>query len=161
MHPRIQELLDFIDLERTRLRAAVDVVPPHQRGVSPGEGQWTVAGVLEHLCAVEKRIASLLRSKVIEARGAGASAETETSAILPLLELDKITDRTTRLKSPNPLQSSPNANADAAWSALMESRQDFRAAVLEADGVALGELTHPHLYFGPFTMYKWIGFIGA
>src|SRR5262249_15472105 len=35
--------------DRRNLREAVDLVPPERRRERPGEGQWSVAEVLEHL----------------------------------------------------------------------------------------------------------------
>lgn len=161
MHQRIAELLQYIEEERVKLRAAVEGVPVERRGMSLGEGQWSVASVVAHLATVEQRITGLLRSKVAEGRAAGLQNETDSSPILPQLNLDQVLDRTQRFTSPGSLQPSMSLDSDAAWQALESSRRDLRGAVLDADGLALNDLSHPHLYFGSFTLYKWIGFIGA
>jgi hypothetical protein len=49
----------------------------------------------------------------------------------------------------------------AIWSALDATRADLREALREADGLALGTLTFPHIYFGPLDLYTWIAFVGA
>src|SRR5689334_21574557 len=138
MHPRIEELLTFVDGERAKLRAAVDSVPRDQHQQSPGEGKWSVIAVLEHLASVEQRVAGVFRKRVGEAREAGIGMDTETSSILPSLGMTIIEDRSQRLTSPNPVQPSGKIDTEAAWAALAASRTAFRDAVLDADGLALG-----------------------
>jgi len=43
---------------------------------------------------------------------------------------------------------------------LNESREMLRAAVAEADGLALGSITHPHPVLGEIDLYQWILFVG-
>ena len=161
MHPRIAELLNHIDEQRVKLRAAVDSVPVEDHGRSPAEGQWSVAGVIEHLAVVESRITELFRARVGEARANGIGDETETSLLLATLETDVIEDRTRRLRASTPIQPSGNLDSATAWKALEASRAEFRSAVVDADGLALSQISHPHLYFGPFNLYRWIAFIGS
>ncbi len=161
MHPRIAELLTYIDEQRVVLRAAIDNVPADRRSKSPGEDRWSVDEVVEHLATIEPKITSLFRARVSEARTNGLATETATSPILPELNVGQIVDRGHRLKGPNSMRPTSKLDSDAAWAQLEISRRDLRDAVADADGLALGTITHPHLAFGPFTMYKWIAFIGA
>lgn len=160
-NPRIGELLDYIDAQREHLRTVANAIPPAKVNQAPPNGGWTVLGVLEHLSIVEPRIASLIRKKTAEAREAGAPAETDSSPILPKLDVARFLDRSRALEAPGALQPKTNAELSAVWQALDASRADLRDAIIAADGLALGTLTAPHLYFGPLDLYTWIAFAGA
>jgi hypothetical protein len=161
MHPRIEELLEYIDVERAKLRAVVDSVPPERRGRSPAPDTWSVAQVVEHLAATERRITAMFRRVVGEAKTAGLAAETETSSQLETLNPDQFADRTRKFVGPAAVSPSGDANCDGACAALESARHEFKQAVLEADGLALGEITAPHPIFGPLSLYRWISFIGG
>jgi hypothetical protein len=161
MHPRIDELLQYVDAERAKLRATVDRVPPDRRGVSPSPDTWTVAQVVEHLAVVERRITALFLKIVTEARTAGIAAETETTSQLEALNPGQFADRTHKFVGPAAVHPSAVVDVDAALTALEAARHDFRAAVISADGLALGTLTAPHPIFGPLSLYRWISFIGG
>ena len=45
--------------------------------------------------------------------------------------------------------------------ALERAGASVRDALLSGDGLALGEITHPHPLLGPLTLYDWFGFIAA
>jgi hypothetical protein len=120
-----------------------------------------VLGVLEHLNLVETRVTGLLRKVIAEAKEKGLGRETETSAVIPEMNLGRLLDRTNRLAAPEMSQPRGGRTLAEAWHALDESRTAFRAVVLDADGFALREITYPHLYFGPLDMYTWIAFVGS
>jgi hypothetical protein len=161
MHPRIAELVQDLDAQHEKLREAVESVPPERRDKPPAPERWSVAGVLEHLALLEARVATLFRTRVAEARAAGLKAETETSSILATFDLNIMLDRGQRIVAPDVLSPKPDTDPEVAWQALEVAWKDFRQAVIEADGLALGEVMHPHRVFGPLTMYQWIAFTGA
>jgi hypothetical protein len=43
----------------------------------------------------------------------------------------------------------------------MTARSELEAAIADADGLALGEVTAPHPALGTFTGYDWIAFAGT
>ena len=45
MHPRTEEVLNYLDEQRNDLRAAVDSVPAELRNTQPGADRWSVAQV--------------------------------------------------------------------------------------------------------------------
>ncbi|MEP6692108.1 MAG: DinB family protein, partial [Gemmatimonadaceae bacterium] len=144
MHPRIQEVLDYITAERTVLRAAVDGVPRDRRQHRPAPERWSVAEVLEHLAVVESRVAHLFAMLLAEARANGLAADPETSPVVPTLDMRYLLDRENVVVAPEVLHPRAGLDADAAWSALERSRDALRAAVLAGDGLALGTITRPH-----------------
>ncbi|HEV7705547.1 MAG TPA: hypothetical protein VGO46_14720 [Gemmatimonadaceae bacterium] len=46
LHPRIQELIDYLVMQRRGVHDAVAAVPAALRDRAPGEGKWSVAEVL-------------------------------------------------------------------------------------------------------------------
>lgn len=161
MHPRIAELVEHLDSQHEVLRQAVENIPFERRDKPPAPNRWSVAGVIEHLALLESRIAALFRTRVAEARAAGLKEETETSSILAAFDLNMMLDRSHRLVAPDIMTPKPDTAPEAAWQALDVAWQDFRQAVLESDGLALGEVMHPHRVFGPLTMYQWIAFTAS
>jgi hypothetical protein len=161
MHPRITELLDYTDRQREHLRRTVDEIPRERHAIAPASGGWTVIGVLEHLAIVETRVTGLLAKKTAELRESGAPAETETSAILPRLNIARFLNRAVRIQAPASIHPPGTSTLDEAWTALDRSRCGFRDAVIAADGLALGTMTAPHVAAGPLDLYSWIAFVGA
>lgn len=160
MHPRFQELSDFIRAQRAELRAAVDSVPQHLHDTIPADGRWSVSGVVEHLAKVEARVAALLRMKVDEARAAGVAAETETSPILAEVPIDQLLDRSRKLTAPDAVHPTGMTSA-AALDALHSTEQTIQGILADADGIAGRDVTHTHAVFGQFNLYQWFAFVGA
>ena len=161
MHPRLEEVLNYLDSERTALRAAVDLVPTELRDQRPGPDRWSVALVLQHLVIIEKRIAMGVTKWVGDARATGLGPETETSSVLNSLDLALIGDRSRARTAP--VDVAPNGDLDAAsaWTALEKTRAALRGGAQPGDGLALGEVIQPHPVLGPINIYQWLLFVGA
>ena len=63
LHPRILELIEYLDEHRRHLHEAVASVPPPLRERKPGPDRWSVAEVVEHVSMVEQRVAALLAAR--------------------------------------------------------------------------------------------------
>lgn len=161
MHPRIAELLDYLDSRRALLRAAVEGVPAEQRSRRPAPDRWSVADVLEHLTLVDGGVARLLAKHVAEAPANGLVAETSATPLLGTMDLTRVLDRERPITAPERVQPREGLDAAAALAALERTRVALCEAVLAADGLALGALTAPHPVLGPITLYEWIAFVGA
>jgi uncharacterized damage-inducible protein DinB len=161
MHPRIKELFDYLDVRREELRAAVESVPEDKRELQPSPDRWSVAGVIEHLALLETRLTGLFRKRIAEGRAAGVGFDTETSPVIAPADITLLLDRTRRLIAPETIQPKRETDAVSAWRALEQAREGFRAMILDADGLALNEIVHPHLVFGPMDLYQWIAFVGG
>jgi hypothetical protein len=120
-----------------------------------------VAEVLDHLTIIESRIVGVLSGRVAAAKASGLGPELETSAVLDTLDRDRIRDRSKRVEAPEPVKPQSGSDAASGWQALQQSRANLRAAVLAGDGLALGEVTHPHPVLGLINLYQWITFVGA
>ncbi|MGE5836750.1 MAG: DinB family protein [Acidobacteriota bacterium] len=158
MHPRIQELLAYLTSAGVHLTDAVEAVPREQRDIKPAADRWSVAEVLEHLSIVETNIAKLIAKRVAEGRAAGVGPERETRTVLWTLDSARVLDRRERIEAADPVQPRAGLDADAAMAALSKAQAAIRDAVVAADGLALGEITHPHRTLGPLDMYQWIVF---
>ena len=161
MHPRIDEVLNYLDAERSALREAVGLVPPASRDQSPGTDRWSVAQVLQHLAIIEKRIGRGMTKWIADARGGGLGPEIETSSILNSLPLQLIADRSQPRTAPEEVRPLGDIDAASAWTALEETRTALRNAILAADGLALSEVVQPHPVLGPINLYQWALFVGS
>lgn len=161
MHPRIAEALDYLDMERADLRAAMELVPASQRVKAPAPDRWSVAQVLQHLTLIENRIVPLVNKLISSARASGLGPEMETSSILNARYAQKIADRSFRVSAPEETVPPADISAEAAWTALEQSRQALREAVIAGDGLALGEVKYPHPVLGEINLYQWILFVGS
>src|SRR5690242_6418722 len=97
MHSRTQELLQHLDAQHERLRAAVESVPRARREVKPTAERWSVAEVLEHLSIVETRIERVFTKRLDEARAAGLGREQDSSPVVGTIDMDRLVDRTRRI----------------------------------------------------------------
>ncbi|HEU4629913.1 MAG TPA: DinB family protein [Gemmatimonadaceae bacterium] len=161
MHTRIAELLDFLDAQREVLRAAVARVPADAGERRPAPDRWSAAEILEHLSLVERSVAGLLTARLAEARAGGLGPDTATTSVLATFDLRRVLDRSRRVTASTRAQPSQGLDAAAAWAALERTRAALREAVLAADGLALGEVTHSHAALGTLTLYEWIAFVGG
>jgi lysozyme family protein len=161
MHPRTEELLNFLLTTQIRLREAVDSVSPAARNEPAPEGRWSVAEVLDHLALVETGITRIITKKVGDARASGLEPERDTSSILWSLDVHKILDRAERQVAPERTRPTARAGVDDAWRRLEEANAAARNAVASTGGLAIGGISHVHPSFGPLNLYQWIIFLGA
>ena len=159
MHPRIEELFDHLDRRRSEVRNAVDSVPVERHQIQP-DGQWSVVNVLEHLAMVEGGVASFFRKRIDDARTTGLGPETETSSVLEQPLFFNILDRSQKIRGSVAVRAVSGIDTDGAWRSLEQTRLQLREVVTSADGLAIGELSHPHRFFGPLNFYQWLVFVG-
>ena len=158
MHPRIEELFDHLDRRRIEVRSALEAVPFDRHQVQP-DGAWSVVNVLEHLAMVEGGIASVFHKRIDAARTTGLGPETETSSVLEQPIFGNILDRRRKIQGSDAVRQVSGIDTDNAWRNLEQTRSQLREVVMSADGLALGELTHPHRIFGSLNFYQWLVFL--
>ena len=161
MHPRTKELLAHLDSQHERLRRAVDEIPRDKREVKPSPERWSVAEVVEHLSIVETRIARLFTVKLTEARAAGLGRELDESPVVGTIDMDRLLDRTRRITAAEAALPTGKLDCDAAWAAHEHAREAICMSVRSADGLAIGEIAHPHPVLGTINLYQWIAFVGG
>jgi hypothetical protein len=160
MHPRLAELLDYAAAQRAGLLEAVHSVPEPLRAVRPAPGVWSVAEVLEHLHRTESGVASIVTERLGEALAAGLEAERDSDSVLGGLDRFRIPRPGRRVTAPSPVQPTGAMGWSEALARLAASREALLRAVMPGDGLALGQVVHPHPILGPLTLYQWILFVG-
>jgi uncharacterized damage-inducible protein DinB len=160
MHPRLSELVEFLDRQRSAVLAAAEALPRERWAERPAPGRWSVADVAEHLYRVERGIARLVAKRVAEARAVGHPLESETSSVLGALEGRNVDDRSSRREAPEQVSPVETPTPDVAIRQLEESRAALSSAIEAADGLALGSIRHTHPALGEVDLYQWILFVG-
>ena len=161
MHPRSEEVLNYLDQTRSDLRAAVDSVPAHARNTQPAADQWSVAQVLNHLTIAHSRVAAGVTKWIGEARANGIGPETATTSVLRTIPTERILDRSQKVQAPEAIRPRTNVDAETAWTELEQAHEKLREALLSGDGLALEQVIQPHPVLGPLNMYQWVLFNGS
>ena len=161
LHPRLQELIDFLAEKRREVLAAVAAVPASLRDRKPGPGQWSVAEVLEHLTMIEKRVAALLTMQVTAAREQGVGPDPDTSSVVAtLVNGDILTNRAKKIVTPKLGVPSGAIDTTAGSEALGEAHEAMVASLRNANGVSLQNLTAAHPVLGPLNLYHFVVALG-
>ncbi|HJZ79294.1 MAG TPA: DinB family protein [Pyrinomonadaceae bacterium] len=161
MHPRSEEVLNYLDQTRSELRAAVDSVPSQARNTKPADDRWSVAQVLDHLAIAHRLVAATVSKSIAEARATGLGPETATTSVLHTIPAERILDRTRKVQAPERILPRADVDAETAWSGLEQAHAQLRAALLSGDGLALEQVIKPHPVLGPLNMYQWTLFNGS
>jgi DinB superfamily len=142
------------------LVATVSLVPEELRDQRLVAEEWSVAETLEHLERVESGISRLLARTIERARAEGLAAETEAGSLLGTLDGFDLLRRDRRMASPDLVSPQGKYTAAQALAALGDSRRSLIAALLSGDGLALGQVSRPHILLGPLNLYQWALFVG-
>lgn len=157
MHPRIEEILACLDTHRAELRAAFDAVPAALRTARPAPDRWSAAEILEHVALVEHTVLQSCTRQLAAARAAGLPAETDTSSVIGSLPPERIANRRRPVSAPDGL-TPKGMDPEAAWADVEAVRARLREFIVSCDGLALGQVTFPHPFLGPLTLYQWLLF---
>jgi len=160
-HPRAREVFDYLVTARVHLADAVRATPEGGREVRVEPDRWSVAEVLEHVARVNQSIARLITKRVVEGRAAGLGPDAETTSILWTLDVARVLDRRERAEAAEPLRPAERLSAESAWQAVERADAALQDAVVAADGLALGTISHPHRLLGPLNLYQWVAFAAA
>ena len=161
MHQNIHNAFDALDAARAELTAAVEAVPDADRTLVPADGGWSANDVLAHLLVVERRIAGVLAAAIAAARSTGLGAETSTDPATTTLNLDQLRDRSRKIQAGEASLPPSSSEFAPTWSELAEVRERLKAAVADADGLALSTVTTPHPRLGPMNVYQWLYFVAG
>lgn len=158
MHPRLAELIEYIDLQADVLRDAYNRVPPNQRHVRVDPDRWSAAENVHHIVIVERRMAARIAQLIEEARQ--HPPESETSAVLPKINTARVVARDARFKTSE--ASEPrDTNPDTVIEEFNAGRDALKAVIMTGDGLALDAVHAPHPALGELSVYGWIAFAGA
>jgi hypothetical protein len=159
MHPRLTELREYADAQRSALLAAASGLPLDRWTERPGEGRWSLVELFEHLYKVEHSCARAIARGVADARAGGHPMETDAHSVLGALDGTGLRDRSRRLEVPERVAPAGGWSPQEALDRLATSRAELHDAIRAGDGLALGSIyvTHPRL--GEIDLYRWILFI--
>ena len=158
MHPRITELLAYVEQQTAILRSAYESVPPAQRAVRTTPDRWSSAEVVHHVAMVEHLLAMRLALLIEQARA--LPPETETTTALTTQSTSNVVNRTGRFATSEALEPK-NTDPGRVWDDLMDARREVIRVIQTGDGLALGAVSAPHPRLGGFSAYEWIAFIGS
>jgi len=161
MHPRTEELLNHLEVNRAALHAAVDAVPSSLRATRPAADRWSVAEVLEHLGRVEEQLTRLLAAKLAEARLKGALGPEGESGPVIDSRWNLLLDRRRRITAGDRVLPGGAMDAATALATLDTTRARLRELLVSHDGLSLGAVSHPHPAIGVLDGYQWFAFIGT
>ena len=152
--------MSFVEEKRRELLKSFEGVDGEKLCRRAVPDSWSVAEILEHLRMVETGVARLVTKRAGQARAAGLPSEKETSSVMSSFDKHAAYLDATVLKSPIMVQPRADIDINEALEGLESSREALRAAVVTADGLALGEIKHTHLVLGELDLYQWLIFVG-
>ncbi len=157
MHPRLTELLAYVDAQTIDLRSAYETVPSERRAVRPEPDRWSPAEIVHHLVIVDRRINQRLRAMIEEARALPPESDDSPS---PSALAQRVVTRDRRFKTS---EAGEPRDTDPAriWDDLAAARRELEEVVAAGDGLPLGKVFAPHPAFGPLCAYDWLAFVGA
>src|SRR5258708_23336884 len=94
MHPRLAELLDYLDAARARVLGEAARLPRDRWGIRPEPDRWSVAEVVWHLQRFERGIAKVIAQRVGEARASGHPTACHAASMLHALHDPPVCERT-------------------------------------------------------------------
>ncbi len=163
MHPRLQDITDYLAVVRADLIKLVDTTPREALIAPAPTGQWNGAQLIEHMGIVEGSVAKLLEGLFAKAMADGLPMDTETSSIIPTLERFALSDRNVvKIDAPERLRPSASPDLDSVWASLLKVRSRTLAVAATVDGRDLTKVSapHPHPAIGVLNGYQWILLIG-
>src|SRR5258707_15344928 len=94
MHPRLAELLDYLDAARARVLGEAARLPRDRWGIRPEPDRWSVAEGVWHLQRVERGIAKGIAQRGGGARASGHPTEGDTASMMRALGGRHVADPT-------------------------------------------------------------------
>jgi hypothetical protein len=158
MHPRISELLDYIDRQAVTLEAAYRAIPVERRTARPAPDRWSPAEVVHHVSIIGRRLVKRIEGLAEQARA--FPPERETSSVFTIVDMRGVEIRDSRIKT-SELGEPRDTDAARVWSDFETAQHELKNVIRAADGLALNEVSAPHPALGPLTGYGWIAFAGA
>jgi hypothetical protein len=159
MHPRLAEIVRYVDDRRVDLESAAMRLPYERWTERPSAESWSVAQVFDHLHLTESGIARLLAKRIARAKESGLGPEQSIDSIMGALDFFPVVEGPKR-QAPAIVVPRAEARAPDVHEALRSSRADLHAALRDGDGLALGEVTATHPALGVINLYQWVLFVG-
>ena len=160
MHARLVETMDYVEQKRKELLQSFAGASNDRLSRRAAKGAWSVAEILDHLRMVESGVARLITKREGQAKEAGLGEEKSTASVMPSFDRYSAVLEGAVLKSPEMVLLRADVKFKEAFEGLESSRAALRAAVVSANGLALGEIKHTHAVLGEIDLYQWLIFVG-
>ena len=160
MHARLAETMDYVEEKRKELLQSFAGAPSSRLSQRGAQDRWSVAEILDHLRMVESGVARLINKRVGQAKEAGLGEEKSTASVMPSFDKYSTLLESAVLKSPEVVLPRTDVDFEEVFAGLGSSREALRAAVVSANGLALGEIKHTHPILGELDLYQWLIFVG-
>ena len=158
MHPRIAELVTYLEQSRAALLASIDGRATDELERRPEPGAWSALDILDHLSLVERSVARLLARSVERARQLGP--ERSTDSVLHSLDALPVRTASRPVQGPPATRPRDGLTLSDTVAALGVTRAQLLEAVAALDGLALEGIRFPHPLLGELDLYQWILFVG-
>src|SRR3712207_2198413 len=128
MHPRLAEVLHYVDDQRAALEAAAAPLPYERWSERPSADSWSLAEVFDHLYLSESGSARLLAKRIARAKEAGLGRERAEESVMRSLDWFPLVDGPKR-QAPEIVVPRAEVRAPEVHEALRRSRADLHAAL--------------------------------
>ena len=153
--------MGYVEEERRALLSSFEGVPAETLSRRADPSGWSVAEILDHLQMVESGVARMITKRAAKARAEGIADETSTTSVMGSFDDYAARLESAKLQSPPTVLPRNDAEINTVLAGLQSSREALRAAVVSADGLALGEIKHTHAILGELDLYQWLIFVGG
>jgi uncharacterized damage-inducible protein DinB len=156
----VAEIFEDIDRARGRLLQAVEHLGEGRETFRPATERWSVAEVIEHLSAVERRMLGLLNALLQKAEAA-APPHAADAPFAPVTIAEFVEQsRKEKYTAPENIRPGGAPLADS-LAALRDSRAALHALRPRVEQVDGANTHFPHPAWGPLNLYQWLAFVGA
>lgn len=156
----VGEIYEANDRVRERLIAAVDGISKEQESLLTEKGDWTVAGIVEHLAKVEEGMAKIANRLLKKAAESGGKSD-GSAAISENARSSSAEWYRTKLEAPEIVRPSGNVPVADSLAAMAENRKKLKEIRELFETVEGTELKFPHPAFGPLSAQEWLALIGG
>ncbi|MGP4060744.1 DinB family protein [Halobacillus sp. H74] len=140
-----------LDEKRNQVLDFVNEVPEEQAHLKPGEDQWSILEVLEHLYLMEQLVVYQINQAIKQGDDHQASEK----------PLHRTTDRDYKVEAPASVRPKGEfMNLDDAKEGLKKTRESTLSLVNNKEQETLKNRAFPHPAFGDLSLEQWIEFIG-
>src|SRR5574341_872231 len=135
VHPRLEELVAYVDRHTDNLRKAFELVPDERRILRPAPNRWSPAEIVHHLDIVERRVVQRLSEMIEKARA--LPPESEVTSLFPMSFASRIEIRGRRIVT-TPGNEPTETDPDRVWTDYMKTRDALKQLIRNGDGLSLG-----------------------
>ncbi len=155
----VAEVYEANERVRSRLLGLISELSDDQASLLTEKGDWTVAGIVEHLAMAEEGMAKVAGRLLKKAEEAGLGSDGSLKVSEEFIEKVNAWSKT---KGQAPEIVHPTGRSIAESLAMMtENRRHLNLLKEKFEMVEGTDLTFPHPAFGPMTAHDWLALIGG